>query len=206
MAGEVIQRESSGKRKFLGGRKRRIAVRIDMTPMVDIAFLLLIFYMVSTVFAMPQALEINLPPSEETIPIEASNLITLRVDQDNQIWWNLGLPTKNIPGRIPSLNGLNNGSDYKYNADSVRGLLVAQNLVNQNLNTLILIHDDAEYARMIDILDEIEMVERTLNLQIAALFGKKVSELTREERFSYRYALGDWEISDDRIIEKAKKR
>ena len=36
-----------------------------MTPMVDIAFLLLIFYMVTTVFAMPQAMEINLPKPEE---------------------------------------------------------------------------------------------------------------------------------------------
>ena len=45
--------------------KRRISIRIDMTPMVDIAFLLLIFYMVSTVFAMPQAMEINLPPADQ---------------------------------------------------------------------------------------------------------------------------------------------
>jgi biopolymer transport protein ExbD len=37
-------------------------VRIDMTPMVDVAFLLLIFFMVTTVFRTPQALEINLPP------------------------------------------------------------------------------------------------------------------------------------------------
>jgi biopolymer transport protein ExbD len=54
----------SGKKKGLKRPKRRISIRIDMTPMVDIAFLLLIFYMVSTIFSEPQAMEINLPPSK----------------------------------------------------------------------------------------------------------------------------------------------
>ena len=46
-----------------GGKgKRRVGIRIDMTPLVDVAFLLLIFFMVTTVFRTPQALEINLPP------------------------------------------------------------------------------------------------------------------------------------------------
>ena len=62
MAGEVAERSSKGGKKGLRRPKRRVAIRIDMTPMVDIAFLLLIFYMVTTVFAMPQAMEINLPP------------------------------------------------------------------------------------------------------------------------------------------------
>jgi biopolymer transport protein ExbD len=59
MAGDVVERAGKGHKKGLRRPKRRISVRIDMTPMVDIAFLLLIFYMVTTVFAMPQAMEIN---------------------------------------------------------------------------------------------------------------------------------------------------
>ncbi|MHC5066646.1 MAG: ExbD/TolR family protein, partial [Planctomycetota bacterium] len=42
-------------------RKKRLGIRIDMTPMVDIAFLLLIFFMVTTVFRRPLAMEVNLP-------------------------------------------------------------------------------------------------------------------------------------------------
>jgi biopolymer transport protein ExbD len=45
-------------------KKRRVGIRIDMTPMVDVAFLLLIFFMVTTVFRTPKALEINLPPKD----------------------------------------------------------------------------------------------------------------------------------------------
>jgi biopolymer transport protein ExbD len=47
----------------------RPGIRIDMTPMVDIAFLLLVFFMVTTVFRLPQAMEINLPPEVE-VPME----------------------------------------------------------------------------------------------------------------------------------------
>ena len=35
--------------------KKRLGIRIDMTPMVDIAFLLLIFYMVTTIFTRPRS-------------------------------------------------------------------------------------------------------------------------------------------------------
>src|SRR5438552_9274800 len=63
---DTPQTRSHGKKKGIGFHrpKRRVGVRIDMTPMVDVAFLLLIFFMVTTVFRTPQALEINLPPDE----------------------------------------------------------------------------------------------------------------------------------------------
>jgi biopolymer transport protein ExbD len=71
--------------------KKRLGVRIDMTPMVDIAFLLLIFYMVTTIFSLPQAMEINLPPEDQPVPIAESNLLTLRVDSGGKIYWNMGV-------------------------------------------------------------------------------------------------------------------
>src|SRR6478672_11587339 len=70
-------------------RKRRLGVRIDMTPMVDVAFLLLIFFMVTTVFRTPQALEINLPPKDIQIPISENHILTIRVLPD-KMFWSLG--------------------------------------------------------------------------------------------------------------------
>ena len=43
----------AGKKKGGKKAKRRVGIRIDMTPMVDVAFLLLIFFMVTTVFRTP---------------------------------------------------------------------------------------------------------------------------------------------------------
>ena len=53
---DTPQPRSSGKKgKGHHRPKRRVGVRVDMTPMVDVAFLLLIFFMVTTVFRTPQA-------------------------------------------------------------------------------------------------------------------------------------------------------
>ncbi len=84
---DTPERSSKGKK---GGRKkkRRVGIRIDMTPMVDVAFLLLIFFMVTTVFRTPQALEINLPPKEDVkVEIAMSRVLELRILDENRIYW-----------------------------------------------------------------------------------------------------------------------
>lgn len=205
MAGEVVERQKPGKTKGHRRPKRRIAIRIDMTPMVDIAFLLLIFYMVSTVFSMPQAMEINLPPEEEQTEVEVaeSNLLTIRIDGLDRFFWNIGNPAKNLPQMIPSLKAAADTGGYALDADSLRSLLVSLNRENPKLSTLILIRKDARYNAMVDILDEIDILERSWNAAKAKELNKKVEDLTTDERFSYRYAMGNWEDSDDKIVEAA---
>src|SRR5436190_18626339 len=74
-----------------GSRRRRVGIRVDMTPMVDVAFLLLIFFMVTTVFRTPQALEINLPPDEKTqVQVAESKVVTVRVLPDQRAYWRRG--------------------------------------------------------------------------------------------------------------------
>ena len=76
-------KQKKGKAK-LRRPKRRIGIKIDMTPMVDIAFLLLIFYMVTTVFSMPQSMELNLPPKPKEdepppLPVAKSKLMEIMI-------------------------------------------------------------------------------------------------------------------------------
>lgn len=205
MGGEVVERDKSAKK---GGRrpKRRIAIRIDMTPMVDIAFLLLIFYMVSTVFSMPQAMEINLPPAEQMdeVEVKESNLLTIRVDSEGRFWWNIATPSpENLPLLLPSAPLESDTAAYRLDSDTLRNLLVAKNRENPKLNTLVLIHPDANYADMVDILDEIDLIERSWNAAKAEQLGVKVDEIPKDEKFSYRYAIGDWEGRDDKIMDYA---
>jgi biopolymer transport protein ExbD len=207
MAGDVAERAPKGAKKGLRRPKRRISIRIDMTPMVDIAFLLLIFYMVTTVFSMPQAMEINLPPIEEKDPVEVkeSNLLTVRVDGEGRYWWNLRTPSPdNLPLLLPS--GPPAADDtiaYRLDSDTLRNLLITQNRANPKLNTLILIHRDASYADMVNILDEIDFLERSWNASVARTLGVKVDEIPKDDKFSYRYAIGDWEDRDNKIMEAA---
>ncbi len=123
-----------GKRK-----KKRISIRIDMTPMVDIAFLLLIFFMVTAVFRTPQALQINLPPKDIQIPIAQSNILTLRVLPGDRMFWNEG-ETPPAPIAI----------------DRLASTLKDANARNSKLVVLIKIDREAEFRHMVDIIDELD--------------------------------------------------
>src|SRR5580765_6995762 len=108
---DTPQRTSKAKKgKGVHRPKRRVGIRIDMTPMVDVAFLLLIFFMVTTVFRTPQALEINLPPDDE------SKVVTVRVLPDQRAYWRRGTD----PWARTDVNGLaGTFATFRGNADIV---------------------------------------------------------------------------------------
>src|SRR5207249_7399375 len=60
-------------------KKRRIGISIDMTPMVDVAFLLLIFFMCTTQFKPPDKDKITLPESRSDTKSPESDIITVAV-------------------------------------------------------------------------------------------------------------------------------
>jgi biopolymer transport protein ExbD len=206
MAGDVAERgPKPGKAGGLRRPKRRVSIRIDMTPMVDIAFLLLIFYMVTTVFAMPQAMEINLPPKDQDEPVDIaeSNLLTIRVDRDSRFWWNLKIPTPdNLPLLLPSAE-VPDTVLYELDSDTLIGLLREQNTANSKLSTLVLIHRDATYKDLVNILDDIDLLERSWNAYTAQKLNIEVEDLPKDRKFSYRYAMGEWQPRDDKIMRSA---
>lgn len=70
----------------MSGKKRRVSIRIDMTPMVDIAFLLLIFYMATTQFKPPEARAVELPSSHSQIELPDKGQINVTVTQLDSIY------------------------------------------------------------------------------------------------------------------------
>ncbi len=69
--------------------------RIDMTPMIDCVFLLLIFYVVTATFAYQKALEIPPPERDSAAPakrleeiLESEDYIIIRVDKESVLWVN----------------------------------------------------------------------------------------------------------------------
>lgn len=67
-------------------KKRRISVSIDMTPMVDIAFLLLIFYMTTTQFRPPEIKAVELPSSHSQITLPDKDVIKITVTPDDSVF------------------------------------------------------------------------------------------------------------------------
>src|SRR5947208_6910828 len=140
------QRERKGPKKGGGVHrpKRRVGIRIDMTPMVDVAFLLLIFFMVTTVFRTPQALEINLPPDDNVkIEIAESKVLSIRVLPDDRSYWKRGTD----PWARSDVAGLTSVfKTYKGNKDLV---------------VVIKIDRDARFNNMVNIIDELDLAGLT---------------------------------------------
>ena len=65
---------------------KRIGIRIDMTPMVDVAFLLLIFFMTTTTFKPPERVSVLLPGSKSEIHVPETNTIILTVNKAGEIY------------------------------------------------------------------------------------------------------------------------
>ena len=62
---------------------------LDLTPLVDVVFLLLIFFMVSTVFVdFKRRMDISLPTSKVSIPDEIPKAIELEITADKQVFLN----------------------------------------------------------------------------------------------------------------------
>ena len=172
-----------GKKKGLRRPKRRVSIKLDMTPMVDIAFLLLIFYMVSTIFAQPQAMEVNLPPeSDVETPTKQSLVLTIRVDAKDRMFWNIG----DTDPELIELAALPKLLENKVR--EVPGLI-----------TLLKINKGARYSRMVELLDRIEIVEyRLRQAQKAAI--ERGALPANEPEFSYTFSLGPWTRLDTKTI------
>jgi len=73
-----------------GGKKRakKQSTRIDMTPMVDLAFLLLTFFVLTATFSKPKSMELTFPaPPPPDQPVdEVRNGITFLLTQDDRIF------------------------------------------------------------------------------------------------------------------------
>jgi len=142
---DTPQPRSSGKKgKGFHRPKRRVGIRIDMTPMVDVAFLLLIFFMVTTVFRTPQALEINLPPNKEnTTQMAESKLLQLRVLSADRVFWKRGPKTDPwVHTTVPGLNDV---------LKPLRG--------NDAIVVLIAIDREAKFNNMVSIIDQLDIAK-----------------------------------------------
>ncbi|HEY3155039.1 MAG TPA: biopolymer transporter ExbD [Candidatus Eisenbacteria bacterium] len=69
---------------------RRIGIKIDMTPMVDVAFLLLIFFMSTSQFDPPQKVPITIPDSHSNLKVPESDVLTIGVGKNNEILYSVG--------------------------------------------------------------------------------------------------------------------
>lgn len=70
-------------------KPHRTSPSLDMTPMVDLAFLLVTFFMLTTKFAPEEVVMVDTPSSTSDLKLPDTNLITLSVDKDGKTYFAL---------------------------------------------------------------------------------------------------------------------
>ena len=95
---EVAQDNNKGRKK---GRTKKMSTRVDFTPMVDLGFLLITFFMLATTLSKPQTMEVALPSKEKVTEadqtkIKASRAVTILLGKDNKVYYYEGTRENDI--------------------------------------------------------------------------------------------------------------
>ncbi len=155
---EIQAKDTSGGK---GGKKRakKMSTKIDMTPMVDLAFLLLTFFMLTTTFAKPNVMQLTMPVKKtddvEDTKIKASQAMTIILGKDNKAYYYFGLNTpldKTV--QKPELKVTN------FSAAGIRQVLLSRQRQQPEPIILIKPTEDAKYKNMVDILDEMNITDQ----------------------------------------------
>jgi biopolymer transport protein ExbD len=136
-----------GKKKGGKVRVKKSSTKIDMTPMVDLAFLLLTFFILTTTFNKPKTMEVNMPDKvldeKEQTKVNEKDILNVVLGENNKVYWWIGLtPPVTTTG---------------YGKNGIRKVLLEQNRANPKMMVLIKPEDKSKYENMVDILDEMDI-------------------------------------------------
>ncbi|MDH3733552.1 MAG: biopolymer transporter ExbD [Gemmatimonadota bacterium] len=121
-------------------RKQKVSDEIPTASMADIAFLLLVFFLTTTVFNEEKGLPIVLPEQSEEQDVSPKNLIFFMVQPD---------------GRVVVRRG-ESEQEQTIAYSEVEGILRQELLANPNLIAAVQTHPQAAYRHMVNVLDEVK--------------------------------------------------
>ncbi len=122
-------------------KRSKVTSEFNTASMSDINFLLLIFFLVSTMFAVEKGLPMALPgKASQTVKLKRDNVLTIQAYKNGSIV---------IRGTGP------------VNVREIKPLIEKKLLLNPKLVVVIETHPDADYGVMVDILDELRLARAT---------------------------------------------
>ncbi len=155
---EINTAEGGSKKKHGGKtRSKKISTKVDLTPMVDLAFLLITFFMLTTTLSKPNAMELNMPkkdPTGDKIKINEELLLNIILDKDDAVWWYEGMTATDLKKTIfANEKGIRDIIYWKQNK------LQKQYGSKDTLICIIKTTDNANYENMVDALDEMDITD-----------------------------------------------
>ncbi len=131
-------------------KPKRHGVLIDMTPLVDVAFLLLTFFMLTTSFKPPEEVSIDLPSSNSMIKLPASNVITLSLAKDGRIF--MDVDGQKLRAKLFGAENANRAG-VEVTKEVLKQKLVEARTANPRLVTVIKGDKGTEYGLAQDVMD-----------------------------------------------------
>jgi biopolymer transport protein ExbD len=213
-----------------GGGKRKISIRIDMTPMVDVIILLLIFFFMTSQFREPKGVQITLPKEQKEQQqsqqrVAESTVVNIEVAADGTIWSNLGrvngqlelaLPDKvtgdrawtqyfddDDPGKLPGQT-LQDLSRVLVERQVQIGAEVDALGIYKRLLVIIDVHPDASYGSFIKAFDAYQFAHDWGDVyKVSENEAKNPEGLSEDQKMGARLYLMNAKWQDKRDLNKA---
>ena len=206
---EIAQNHRRGRKK---GRSKKLSTRVDFTPMVDLGFLLITFFMLATTLNKPQTMEIALPSkdkpkAEEQTTVKASKAVTILLGKDNKVFYYEGTRENGVDPVLKQTSfaptGLRQfliGKNYDVMV-KVRNLKAEKDkkrfseedfekqkteIIKDKKAPIVLIKasDDSVYRNLIDVLDEMAIcnIDRYAIVDITPFDLDLIANMTAEKQ------------------------
>jgi biopolymer transport protein ExbD len=155
----MAELDTSGGGKKGGGkvRSKKQSTRVDLTAMVDLAFLLITFFMLTTTLAKPKAMDLGMPNKEDkdlNLKVADNRTITVLLGSNNRLEWYMG--TVDNP-KTPTVDGYGKAGILKTLVEKKKEVIALTGDPEKGLIVLIKPSDKSTYENLVDILDYIKV-------------------------------------------------
>lgn len=165
-----IAQDSGGGKKDGKVRSKKMSTRIDFTPMVDLGFLLITFFMLTTTLAKPQIMALVMPDKdikkEDVEPVKESKVLTLLLGANDKVYFYEGITNPTLDSTDYSAEGLR--ATILKKMDKVKGQFGEEDYEDfktkeprkgSYINVLIKPTKESRYKNLVDVLDEMSITK-----------------------------------------------
>ncbi|ATL45909.1 biopolymer transporter ExbD [Chitinophaga caeni] len=176
---EMDTSSSGGGKKHGGTKSKKLSTRVDMTPMVDLGFLLITFFMLTTTMSKPKTMDLALPKDTkdeaEQNKVKESTALTILLGKDHKVYYYEGLAQDPEASADPNFFNVSSFA----NKGGIRDVIIKKrDEVSQKRNAkgepedvvvIIKPDDESTYKDFVDILDEmaINRIQRYATVDIS---------------------------------------
>ena len=160
---ELNTDSGGGKKGDKKVRSKKSNAKVDLTAMVDLAFLLITFFMLTTSLSKPQSMDLGLPdkekdkPQEDEIEVADDRTMTILLGENNKVKWFMGQLANPLEGPTDSSYG--KAGIRQAILEKVKSVPAKYNDAKKGLIVIIKMDKKTNYKNMVDILDEMAIAK-----------------------------------------------